>query len=184
MIELRRMRIHPDAGASEPCKGRLGYCNATVQTERGLSRLDPRSFGSGREPTAEERADKRWPTACAACGRPFAAEDHWQLNEHRLFAGAPSGLLVTVAEAPPGAIWRALWNEDSDAFVGQDGRSYYVKLPDGTEWCPDAPAANSNRPWTRTGIAPELTCSPSIRTARYHGYLVGGHLDPCSDSET
>lgn len=35
------------------------------------------------------------------------------------------------------------------------------------------------KPWTRTGAIPKVTCSPSILTPRYHGFLRDGFLEEC-----
>jgi hypothetical protein len=64
---------------------------------------------------------------------------------------------------------------------GPDGIALAVILPPGghTEtWHPDT-GAKDGPPWTRTGTIPRVTCTPSILTNKYHGFLTDGFLVEC-----
>ena len=52
-----------------------------------------------------------------------------------------------------------------------------IKLPDGTDWCPDAPAQNNPQGWTVTGEVPNVTVRASIDTGLYHGYITNGLIE-------
>lgn len=132
--------------------------------------------------------DPRWPLACV-CGYAFTRSDElvasplagvlehgdpWQLFTRRLWR-APDGAIYTIEDAPPGAMWNAWWLADHDRWCGPDGMSVFVKLPGGYEWGIDCPST-SGSPWTRTGIPPVLTVSPSILSPNYHGWLKDGVL--------
>jgi len=58
-----------------------------------------------------------------------------------------------------------------------------VVCPDGDVWCPDRKSSNGDG-WTVTGEWPNITCSPSIVTAEYHGYLRNGEFTPDLDGKT
>lgn len=112
-----------------------------------------------------------------------------------LYKRADTGELVTLREAPPGAMWRTTWYEDVPFLTGIDGQSWTVKTPDG-DWCIDSRASNCTLPkddvhkcWCRHGEAPNftvdkngVTCSAgagSIQCGSYHGFLRGGYLEGC-----
>ena len=66
-------------------------------------------------------ADPRWPKACA-CGFEFGSIGEWQFNPHRLFRRSDNGELVTLGNAPIGAMWFAPWySEDCPDLQGPDG---------------------------------------------------------------
>ncbi len=146
----------------DPVKGRcehgdlLGYCR-----DEGVPHDDP-----------------RWPSMCPTCGYAFKPEDHWQVNVHRLFSGAPDGKLYHSRNMPPGAMYDATWWGEK----GPDGICLAVVLPPrggDSVWHPDSPSGNSKQPWTRTGTLPKVTCRPSILTSDYHGFLTDGVLVEC-----
>lgn len=77
---------------------------------------------------------------------------------------------------------------------GEDGRTLWVKLPNGDMWCVDSRASNCTKPedtehrcWVRHGEAPNITvdkvgntCSAgagSIQSGSYHGFLRNGYLE-------
>ena len=77
---------------------------------------------------------------------------------------------------------------------GDDGRTLWVKLPNGDVWCVDGRASNCTKPedtehrcWVRHGEAPNITvdkngntCSAgagSIQSGSYHGFLRDGYLE-------
>lgn len=136
-------------------------------------------FGSN--PPAIEATDARWPKACA-CGYAFTDSDKSQVFAHPLFKFVDTGEVVTLDAAPAGAMWDASWWPDK----GADGKAWSVRLPDGSDWMTEGGAANcscrksattaDHRCWSRTGVAPRLTVSPSIATPRWHGWLKDGVL--------
>lgn len=103
-----------------------------------------------------------------------------------------TGELMTLRDAPPGAMWDAWWY--SESFKGPDGMCLVVKCPpDGTEWLIDSRASNCTMPndnehncWIRHGAPPNITvdkngrsCAAgagSIQTKTWHGFLRNGML--------
>lgn len=87
-----------------------------------------------------------------------------------------------IQPAPVGAMWDGDWYREFEDFMpGADGRILMVRTPAG-DWVVD----QRNRlggGWTRTGEAPNVTVSPSIRIrtggAEYHGFLRDGWLEEC-----
>lgn len=116
-----------------------------------------------------------WPTHCA-CGYMFLDSDEWQIAVDSIYRAA-DGREFLLKNVPPGAMWRATWYEQIKSWVGPDGKSYVVRLPDGTDWPVDGPSSDGGH-WTREGAPPALTVRPSILTPKYHGWLTGGMLTP------
>lgn len=128
------------------------------------------------------KADARWPKACEACGRAFEDADEWQWNERQLYTRSDNGELVTIRNAPVGAMWDAHWMAGLQGSrgtykKGPDGYCVTVKTPDG-DWCVDGPASNMGG-WTRSGTVPDITAQPSILMEKYHGWLRNGWLEEC-----
>lgn len=136
-------------------------------------------------------ADPSWPTHCG-CGYRFKDTDAWQYSPETIYACKANGLRTTLREAPVGAMWWATWLEDTD-FVGLDGKSLVVRLPNNHDWHVDSRAGNCTLPkdrvhkcWCRHGAAPLITvdknghtCSAgagSIQTSNWHGFLRNGYL--------
>jgi len=130
--------------------------------------------------------DPRWPARCE-CGCEFTADDPWQEWSERLYRRADSGSMVTLRDAPPGAMWDCGWN----SWKGPDGRCLVVKCPNGSEWIIDSRASNCTMPkdnehrcWVRHGEPPLITVDKngktcqagggSIQAGDYHGFLRGG----------
>lgn len=145
--------------------------NASVDI--GLAPFPLSEFtGAGRDDIPHD--DPRWPTHCE-CGYAFEPEDQWQHNLNRCFL--PQGKaepMFSLPNAPPGAMWYSDWWPQK----GPDGRALTVRTPGG-DWLIDAPARNSNTPWTRTGVPPKVTAHPSILVGEYHGWLRDGVLVEC-----
>lgn len=81
--------------------------------------------------------DPRWPARCE-CGYEFGAGDPWQEWTDRLYQRADTGGLVTLRDAPDGAMWDATWVP----WKGPDGRCLVVKCPGGSDWTIDGRASN------------------------------------------
>lgn len=167
---LRRYSGSSVRKCAEP-NSRYGYCNASAPA--GESDFEPDTM-VGRMVEKPPRDDPRWPKVCDACGTPFADDDNWQATGKTLYRRVDTGELMTIEDAPPGAMWNADWWPEKKP----DGRYLAVKLPDGAEWHIDG-AARSGGGWTRTGEPPNITARPSIRTSRYHGWLTDGVLRSC-----
>ena len=152
-----------------------------------------------REDAALPENDQRWPSHCA-CGYEFAKSDKWQLFTQRLYARKDTGEVMTLRDAPVGAMWNADWYPD--VWKGKDGMSLMVRCPDGHDWCIDARASNCGLPkdndhrcWIRHGVAPNITVnkacpgdnadrtcnagSGSIQTGKWHGFLRNGEFVRC-----
>jgi hypothetical protein len=132
------------------------------------------------------RDDPRWPSRCE-CGYEFTDDDAWQEWEDRLYRRSDTGELVTLRDAPDGAMWDAGWYP----WKGPDGRSLVMKCPGGSDWTIDGrasnctlPGDNEHRCWVRHGDVPQitvdkngLTCAAgagSIQAGNYHGFLRNG----------
>jgi hypothetical protein len=97
-------------------------------------------------------------------------------------------------KAVPGDMWYAdwYWNPKEDGKFERTNRSFLsteyannhsdkrapivVVCPDGTHWTVDGKANNGQNGsgWKVVGEAPDITCTPSIKTNGYHGYLQDG----------
>jgi hypothetical protein len=144
-----------------------------------------------------EKNDPRWPEACG-CGYRFVELDNHQLFTNHLFRRTDTGELMTLREAPAGAIWNASWMAGSPSFCGPDGRSLVCRLPGGHDWLIDSRASNCtmkddsvHKCWVRHGEPPELTVDKNGFTCqagagsilssdgKYHGFLRNGYLEEC-----
>lgn len=138
----------------------------------------PKDYG-GRSKDGYE-AHPLWPKACP-CGYAFQGSDYWQVNEDRLYHGAPDGKFYPMRELPPGAIWRATWMEDiqpPNPYAAPDGKVWALMLPAGMEWLIYGPATGGGK-WDVQGALPEITVSPSIsQVGFYHGFVKGGIITP------
>ena len=178
--ELRRyQRIaygEPGESLAYRCPGPLSYCNASIYLGDVPYPFDPQGLlGYGSDDVPHN--DPHWPETCEFCHRVFPPDDMWQHNVSRYFQGAPDGKLYTTSTMPPGAMYDADWWN----VPGPDGVTLTVVLPPqgGFDvWHPDSPSSNGT-PWTRTGTIPKVTCTPSVLTPRYHGFLTDGWLIEC-----
>ncbi len=156
-----------------------GYHQAMAPVEDGDVQTDAEGYGVTQPPEAYA-GDPRWPAACA-CGRPFAEDDVRQVFTHRIYRRPDTGQLMTIDEAPPGAMWDAWWYGRHFKGPGPDGLHLMVKTPGG-DWYVDGPAKNSETGWTRTGdtraVPPTVSATPSIGIGdgKYHGWLRDGAL--------
>jgi hypothetical protein len=184
-VALRRYRSSSDGHCSQvivPYPGHTptvrGYHSHEMKIERRPRRDEWHHVNNA--VSAEMKLDPRWPKACG-CGYAFAADDAWQLNEHQLYRRSDSGELTTIADAPAGAMYDAHWYKHPSDRAKLDGLNLVVKTPEG-DWHIDGPSNNGNG-WTRTGVPPNITCSPSIgiggvnKPQRMHGWLRNGVLD-------
>lgn len=131
-----------------------------------------------------DHADPRWPATCERCGYVFQPDDHWQHNYTRLYVRSDNGEKTTLSAAPVGAMWDANWLRDLDSVASMDGQIIVVRTPGG-DWNVDSRAAGGGG-WTRTGVVPKITVTPSILTGKgpdgqwiYHGWLTNGKLVEC-----
>lgn len=133
--------------------------------------------------------DPHWPAKCDLCDYKFVEGDYWQKN-YDLVYRADDGREFTltspdqmtndrVMQAPPGALWECSWMPSA----APDGKSYCVRTPGG-DWHIDGSYKHGT--WTRTGVAPNLTVTPSILIGtkadgswQYHGWLRDGKLVEC-----
>jgi len=83
--------------------------------------------------------------------------------------------------APVGAMWDADWLHGLHESNGlqcdrnEDGKVLILRCPGG-DWCIDG-ASNTGGSWSRCGVAPKLTVTPSIlQRGKYHGWLRDGFL--------
>ena len=124
---------------------------------------------------ADYAGDPRWPTNCA-CGYAFTEEDHWQAIQEPIYA-AEDGRRAWISPAyhrqpTPGAMFDTFWYP---SLRKEDGLAISVVCPDGAVWCIDVETSSGGF-WTRDGVPPKLTVSPSVQTPDYHGFLHDGIL--------
>lgn len=141
------------------------------------TKLGDGSQAEGSSADDHSHDDPRWPTHCA-CGLAFSTEREWLHGWKRLYRRSDSGELVTIDDAPAGAMWFADWY--GDAYRGPDGRTLVVKTPVG-EWIIDAKPSGGGASWQRTGTPPKVTARPSILFPNrgYHAWLTDVVLVPC-----
>lgn len=131
------------------------------------------------------------------CGAPDCSIQG-SIAHEVLYRRSDTGELVTIRDAPIGAMWDATWYDDDPAYTGPDGITLVVRTPGGT-WCVDSEASNctrkgdlSHKCWIREGDPrqpatlhvskgsdPSKTCSAgagSIQCGSYHGFLHHGEL--------
>jgi hypothetical protein len=123
--------------------------------------------------------DPLWPKTCP-CGFIFRDNDQWQLSLEHIFKRQDTGDLTTLHDAKPGAMWDAPWMKPS--HQGSDGQCIILRTPGG-DWMIDGPSRNADvsrgAGWTRTGVPPMISVSPSIIANNYHGVLTNGVLRAC-----
>lgn len=182
-LSLRRYTSARSGREYRDAMNEIGTASVTVDARRGGWHVD-----AARELPPKD--DPRWPKV-SDDGYVFQDEDEWQVFTDRLYRRVDSGELVTLRDAPEGAIYRADWYEDVPSLCGPDGRAYVAVCPGGGVWHIDGRASNCTLPndtvhrcWVRHGEAPDftvdengVTCSAgagSIQTHNWHGFLRGG----------
>lgn len=90
------------------------------------------------------RTHPLWPTTCEGCQQPLPEEACWQIFRTHAYQRRDTGEILTLRDAPPGAMWDAEWM--SDWWKGLDGRAMTVKCPNGHEWIIDGRASNCDSP--------------------------------------
>lgn len=205
-VSLRRFTFHatpesPNQDLAENCP-KSGHGHDASRVIEAAEEMTPASKwirllpDNCYEVIPAERDDPRWPVVCDACGAPFPEFAQWQTNAYPLYRGAPDGQLYTTRDMPPGAMYDADWLHGKWRWwMGDDGISLVVVLPNRHEWMPDSRASNCTMPdddahrcWVRHGD-PRLakltvdkggvTCAAgagSILAGDYHGFLQNGVL--------
>lgn len=183
-IVIERVEIGPDGQRSEfaarnpdaSCPGagkRWPYHDAKTFVGR---------FGANHAEIIAPAEDPRWPAVCEGCGRAFAVGDERLIRRSPAYAN-DIGLEYGLCDLPPGAMWLADWlagfrdSEPHKALGG--GPHLLIRLPSGEDWDVDAPSSNGGVGWTRHGLPPAVSASPSVQTPNWHGHLIGGELVPC-----
>ena len=190
---LRRYRGLRDG---ESCSSPMGYHDAGFAIDEVTATLvacdgEPErqvwkfsgDDGDDAKALAQFAGDPRWPTACV-CGYVFTEADARQIFTDVLYARRDTGAVVTLDEAPAGAMYDASWigSYRGSKIPKPDNISLTVKTPGGT-WFVDG--VSSNGPgWTRSGdvksLPPTVTATPSILISgakpEYHGWLRSGQL--------
>lgn len=134
------------------CSGPLGYHDAEVP-------LNCENF-SEQPPWGQPyfRDDTRWPKKCRACGYTFAQEDKWQVFFRRFYQRKDTNELLTLLEAPYGALWHLFDDELEQEVI-------MLKTPLGD--------INLHKRMyllqgTVSGESPKVTCSKAIEGTRIH----------------
>jgi hypothetical protein len=167
-IEKVRVELRRYCG-DEKCTGRMGYHDACIVIGE---KVKPVPLESEEYPLQIQHDDLRWPKKCV-CGYEFKDTDNWQTNEHRIYTG--NGIEFVLSEAPVGAMWNASWWPERRY---PDGICLTLQTPGG-HWMIDGHSSSGGQ-WTRTGIVPKITATPSILiTGKYHGILTDGILVEC-----
>jgi len=129
--------------------------------------------------------DIRWPQHCSQCGKAFGESAGTQLAHELLYKWSGTDILLTISEAPPGAMWDAWWLK-KHYEPGPDGIHLVVRLPGMLDWQVDRPPSDEERKdgkdgdriWTRTGYVPYVSVSPSVVSKFWSGRLSEGVLVP------
>ena len=159
------------------------YCDVTVVIDEKF--YSPGDNNGRSDNIAGYENDPRWPKTCDKCSQPFLAEDHWQVNEERLWSGSLDGKLYILREHPPGATWPCDWFPEegpNGQWTGPDGKAWAVMMPAGMEWMIYSYASgNPKQKWSVSGTVPKITVSPSIyQVGYYHGFIRDGIItDDC-----
>lgn len=123
-------------GKCETCSG--GYHSARVLIGDFKSMVDDKGFESS--PNAREYAkSRRWPKQ-AECGYKFTDDDARQVFVEHIYKRFDTSELMTLREAPPGAMWEAWWM--GERWQGPDGKSICVRCPGDCDWIIDSQARN------------------------------------------
>lgn len=131
-ISLRRYAGCPKG--TPLCSATNSYHNACTVVVPQVERPKEQQTGRGLiEHPDYPRTDPRWPKACP-CGYEFKEDDPWQVNERILFSNPEMNGLITIDDAPVGAMWDAWWYDHK----GPDGRCLVVRTPGG-DWIIDYP---------------------------------------------
>lgn len=189
-----RQRLRRYSRSDSGCTDAYSYHNAYAILGEVDFALETGYTGDSTQPF--DRADPRWPTKCERCDYAFQPDDEWQHNLDRLYRRADTGELLAHDDMPAGASYDATWYHDF--WVGRDGMSLTVVLPDGTHWHVDSRATNCDLPddtvhrcWVREGDPRAcnvtagkngVTCTAgggSIQSPAYHGHLRNGVLEEC-----
>lgn len=174
------LRRYHGSDESNPCPGKYGYHNAksflcehpqSIDYEEGVwvhSGVD--------EPP---RDDPRWPVVCDYCNYRFVGDDVWQVFDSYQYVRSDTGEVWSTHDLLPGAMFDSFWHRYFGGIKeNPDGLVLAVALPPGggqDVWCIDGPASSGGY-WTRQGVPPNITVTPSILTGRYHGFLTNGVL--------
>ena len=92
--------------------------------------------------------DPRWPVKCE-CGYEFGplAPDEFQVFSRSLYRRTDTGEIMTLEDAPAGAIWNAWWQFNRQT----DGQSLNCICPGGHHWNIDGRAGNCDSPCVNCG---------------------------------
>lgn len=179
------------------CLGKDGYHNAMFllgdadivwTTTHGSTQR----FIADRSHSQPPESDPRWPVKCDSCDYRFTDKDQYQLFGHQLYKRQDTGEIMTIEDAPPGALWYGIWWKPT----APDGHVLMAKCPGGHDWNIDGCASNCDKPddkehrcWVRHGEPPLITVDKngntckagagSILTPSWHGYLRNGEFVEC-----
>lgn len=167
-----------------------GYHDARILWKEIIQ--EPNSYlnGFGDEKIKELKDHPGWPKKCN-CGYEFKEGDEWQIFNERLWERQDTHELISLRDAPPGAMWDAWWYHD--VYKGPDGKCLVVKMPGNSEWIIDSRASNCTMPndnehhcWIRHGEPPFITVDKNGKTCNagagsiavpgWHGFLTRGIL--------
>lgn len=173
------LRRYAHAQPGNECPGEMRFHDARAEIDEHdliLSPPDEEGDQYIEAIPAPSEDDPRWPLRCSACMYDFTERDAFQVNQEPIYERRDTGERYTLRDAPAGAMWDSWW---MGSWQGADGIHLTVKLPDGTDWCVDGPAASDHKPWSREGTIPDVTANPSILSPNYHGFLRAGYLERC-----
>jgi len=198
-----RLSLRRYAAADCPAAPKRGYHNAEATLFEVDEWLEPsgdsdrkvfRHDGPQRREEVPVGHRDRWPARCA-CGYAFVESDTWQIFSESLYRRTDSGEIVTLRDAPAGAMWWLTWMEGF--FHPQLGTSPLCVMTPGGEWIIDSRCSNCTMPddynqerhhcWIAHGLPPDvtvdkagITCGAgagSIQAGSYHGFLRNGYLE-------
>jgi hypothetical protein len=145
-VNLRRYK----SLSPRSCSGPWGQHDA--QHLLGNEKIGPAMSLYATENGPIELSDSRWPVKCDYCDYRFKDDDHKKYFTKPLYRHAATGELMTLQDAPIGAMWFAdEFNQYYENRKGADGRTLIVRTPGG-DWCIDDRASNCDSPCKNCGV--------------------------------
>ena len=151
--DKERVSLRRYSSSDAKCPANQSYHNAEFFIGDG-----PLQSAIGMYAEQPPRNDARWPRKCQSCDYEFSLEDQFQIFRRTLYYRADTGALLTLNEAPAGAMWFADWM--GERWRGPDGHCLAVRVPRNHDWLVDGYASNCDSPCANCG-RPRHSC-PNI----------------------
>lgn len=169
------LRRYTNAGGECGHLANHGYHNATIRLgvvevpempEGEYHALETNTsvvYDNGKVGGVIDLSDPRWPTQCA-CGYRFEDRANKQYAPQRLYQSVDTGELMTLRDAPVGAMWQTDYHD----HTGPDGKCLIVRIPQHHDWIVDSRASNCDSPCKFCGVP-------------YHSHKTTAAKEACSN---